>query len=227
MYPLKSFCRALIVLAFISSPQIAYAMEAGTETYEDLLARLKNGDTAIDYAAFRQAYTKSADYSPYGGPPLEAMYEASNNGDHAAAIEEANKILETNYTNLDAHAVAYYSYNELGDTEHAEYHWSVGTGLHASIADSGDGMSPDTAYVVISVDEEYAFLRLEGIRVTGQSLVMGAGGTPVDALQVVDVATGEPLPTVYFDVSAAFLWMDKAFSGLGDAPANAEPPDTP
>lgn len=35
--------------------------------YKDMLAKLKKGDTSIDFVKFRLAYTETDDYSPYGG----------------------------------------------------------------------------------------------------------------------------------------------------------------
>ncbi len=35
--------------------------------YEDLLDKLKKGDTKIDFAKLRLAYTETKDYSPYTG----------------------------------------------------------------------------------------------------------------------------------------------------------------
>ena len=215
-----------VALVLISAPQTAFAMDAQAESYEALVSRLMSGDTDIDYAAFRRAYTMSDGYSPYYFPPLGEMYGASQNGDHAGAIAVVNEALESNYTDMDAHIVASYSYDQLGDAANAEYHWNVATGLRDSIANSGDGQTADTAYVAMNINEESAFLRSQGLTKTMQALLTNSDGAPVDAISVVDAESGDPRLTVFFDISASVLWMEQNLPDP-DAPANEESPDTP
>jgi hypothetical protein len=53
---------------------------------------------------------------------------------------------------------------ELGDSLKSEYHYNIYDGLLNSIYDSGDGISPETAYIVITTKEEYDFLNWFGLQ---------------------------------------------------------------
>lgn len=69
---------------------------------------------------------------------------------------------------------------------------------------SGDGRTPETAWKVISVGEEYAILRVFGMKHLGQSL------TPDwrDRMEV--ELDGAPL-TLYFDPAPHFRRMQRIF----------------
>ena len=71
---------------------------------------------------------------------------------------------------MDAHVAASLAYKGLGDTAKSDFHKTVYLGLVNSIISSGDGKTPETAYVVISTHEEYITLRALGLSPRGQSL---------------------------------------------------------
>ena len=64
---------------------------------------------------------------------------------------------------------------ELEDPAKAEFHRTVFRGLIDSIRNTGDGKSPEKAWVIISVHEEYVVLRAMGLKPSGQSLMMDKG----------------------------------------------------
>ena len=72
-------------------------------------------------------------------------------------------------------------------------------GLVESVLTSGDGRSPETAWVVISVPEEYAILRALRARQVSQTLLEDQR---VDAVEV-ETRNGERV-TVYFSPRAHF-----------------------
>ena len=83
---------------------------------------------------------------------------------------------------------------KAGDVPGHLYHRMIFYGLLTSIVTSGDGKSPETAYKVISVDEEYTVLNHIGAKVKSQSLV--AGSCDAMAVQFNGADT-----TLYFDAS--------------------------
>ena len=90
--------------------------------YEDLLARLKGGDTKIDFTALRMAFTETKDYS-YGGPDKaekEKFLKPFNDKNYKEALKQAEKFLEKNYVEANAHYVAYNSAKELKDDKKAD-----------------------------------------------------------------------------------------------------------
>jgi len=190
-------------------PAAAVADEA-PPSYDALLSQLKSGFTDIDYGKLRDAYAASAGYEPYfrGGKDEKSLTEALKASDCAKVLYAANRLLDSNFTNITAHVYAASCAKKLNDESSSQYHRKVALGLLASIARSGNGQAPQSAYVVVSVDEEYAFLSTAGYRIKDQSLVQ-FGQHECDAIEVVD-ANGAP-KTVYFNVDRPWAWLAQKF----------------
>jgi len=209
---MKALCLALLVLLL---PGAVLAGAAGDGTYDMLVAQLKSGNSAIDYKALRYARAEHPGYNPYealADPDKGDLIRAMAGNDLARVSTLANQIIERDYTDIDAHAALAAVLERRGQRQQAAFELAVANGLLASIRESGDGMTAETAYVVIGVAEEYSFLGAVGVQVARQSLVQSTRG-PVDALEVVNPANGERR-TVYFDVSRLFA----AMSRLGGQP---------
>jgi hypothetical protein len=99
------------------------------------------------------------------------MFEALKKKDYAKAQHNADVVLENEFVDLDAHRVEQIACEALNDEQKARFHEAVARGLLRSILDSGDGKSAATAYVVISVHEEYIVLQILGLMPSGQSVV--------------------------------------------------------
>ena len=179
--------------------------------YDSLKARLADGDTLIDYRAFRMAYAESPAYDPYGtmtGDIREAMMNAYyRSGNPAAAREAADSLLRATYVDIDAHMIAALTSATLGDTARTTLHASIARGLTASIEQPGSGNSPDVPYEVIGVVEEDALLRMRGWRRGNQSLVT-CRGQPCDRIEVSRPSTGET-QVLYFDVSRPHAFLKR------------------
>ena len=121
-----------------------------------------------------------------------------NAKDFARALKDADTVLASEYVNMDAHFVAYVANRELGNTDQSEFHRTVFRGLVDSIMHSGDGKSPKTAWVVITVDEEYVILRVLGFRPSQQSL-LNQDGHAYDEMKVKNVDDNSD-QTFYFNV---------------------------
>lgn len=164
----------------------------------------------IDFTALRYSYTKTADYNPYSPDDKKrAMFEALNNGEFEKAIKHAQAVLEKNYVDMDAHFVCRIAYRETKNTEKQRFHEFVVKGLLDSIYDSGNGQTTETAFVVISTDEEYFFLRAYGFNVIKQSLVK-INDRNYDKIDVEERKSGEKI-IVYFNVDMPFNWLNKQF----------------
>lgn len=135
--------------------------------YYTLVKQLKNNDKSVDFTALRYSYTKSRDYKPYSGDDedKDAMYKALNNKEFEKAVKHAQAVLEKNYVDMDAHFVCRIAFRETKNTEKQNYHAFVLKGLLDSIYDSGNGQTPETAFVVINTREEYFFLNIYGYNV--------------------------------------------------------------
>jgi Domain of unknown function (DUF4919) len=199
--------RSLALLLLLAP---ADAAETDAPSYDALVARLKGGDTAVDFAALREAYAKSAHYDPYNetAKQLKAtLFDAFAAKDCARTTETAAKILDANYVNIDAHLIADHCYRQLGDAVRADFHQTVARGLLGAIADTGDGQSPETAFVVIAIEEEYSFLHAQGFEVADQALVNHAGHR-IDRIEATETDTGDAA-VVFFDVERPLSWLER------------------
>ena len=210
---MRALCMALVFL-------LAGAGWAGAQdaTYDMLVAQLKSGNTAIDYRALRYARAELQGYNPYealSDPTKGDLIRAMGANDLAMVSTLANQILARDYTDIDAHAALAAVFERRGQRDQAATALAIANGLLASIREAGDGMTPETAYAVIGVAEEYSLLGAMGVQVARQTLVQSARG-PVDALEVVNPTNGERR-TIYFDVSRLFDAMAR-LGGTQKAP---------
>lgn len=177
------------------------------QKYEAMLEQAKKGEGSVDYKALRFAYFETPSYSPFAGMSVyRALWNVLNEENWAEAAKQAEAVLEKNYVDVNAHIVAFVAYRELGNEEKVRHHRRWANGLLDSIKAGGDGKSPETAWHVISVSEEYAVLRSMDLQAVGQSLVNDKGHA-YDVLKTVDSQT---------NASAAFYFnVDKPFSAYG------------
>jgi hypothetical protein len=97
---------------------------------------------------------------------------------------------------------------ELGQADLAAYHKFVFEGLLNSIRNSGDGKTVDTAFIVISTDEEYALFNYLGLRPQSQSLIKEKDHN-YDRMVALDPRTNETV-VYYFNIDKPFNWLGKS-----------------
>jgi len=202
--------KALVVLGLLAvvalPPAIAapFAVSDQPSEYATLLASLKAGNTSIDYTRLRLSYMDSPERKAAKDTSNseKAMFEELDKKDYPAALKDAEAVLESDYVNIDAHFVALVANQEMGAMDKAEFHRTVFRGLINSIRNSGDGKSPEKAWVVINVHEEYVMLRALGFRPSQQSLV-NQNGHSYDVMKVKNAEDGTE-QTFYFNVDIPF-----------------------
>ncbi len=191
---------ACSVLAFGQKPDVKKDAE---NLYQSFVTKVKGGDTNVDFAAFRVAYSQTKAYSPYGGAGQQKdLFAALDQKNYKDALKKAQKILDDCYVDMDAHVVASLAYRGLNDSTNADFHKAVYLGLVNSIISSGDGKTAKTAYVVISTHEEYVVLRALGLSPGSQSLVHQDGHS-FDVLLATDGKTGSSV-TIYFNIDISW-----------------------
>ena len=176
--------------------------------YSELLKQAMEIDPDFDFTQLRMAYAETSLYDPYdfGSDLLEtSMIEAFNSADYDLSLELANQILNENYLQLEPHFVAFRSYEESGDEDKSIYHLYFVSGLVNSILSSGDGITPETAMVVIDIDEEYFILSVLGIDIIEQG-ANEIDGVMYDIFEGIDSETGNQI-TVYFDITIPYNWL--------------------
>ena len=180
-------------------------------SYEILLERVKKQDSEVDFKELRFAYTETKQYSPYGGDSKteKAMYADFKAGEYEKALASSEKILAANYLDIRAHFVAFAANRHLERSEKAGYHKYVFQNLLKSITDSGDGKTPETAFFVISTDEEYAWFDFMGLRATGQSKI-DENGHSYDRMTTINPKTKQS-GIYFFNIDKPFNWLRNRF----------------
>jgi len=176
-------------------------------SYESLLDKVKKQDPAVNFKDLRVAFTETKEYSPYGGNSenRKAMFAALKAEEFEKALTVSEKALASNYLDINAHFVAFAANKRLGLSEKANYHRYVFENLLKSISDSGDGKTMETAFLVISTDEEYALFSFMGLQPAGQALIEDKGHH-YDKMTAVDPKTNQTI-VYYFNVDKPFNWL--------------------
>lgn len=177
-----------------------------------LLKRVMSfGSAAVDFKALRLSYAETADYNPYGDDKVKKaeMFESLRNKEHEKAAAAAQAVLEKKFVDIEAHFVCSIAFREMKNTGQYEFHHFVTRGLVDSILGSGDGKTPETAFIVIETGEEYALLGMIGFEVVRQSLIK-SNGHSYDKMETKHRKTGEPA-VFFFNVDIPFNWMNKQF----------------
>jgi hypothetical protein len=198
---IKFVSASLLLIFFLCRAAFAQETPKAKLTYEDMVERAKGGDQTIDFRQLRLAYMDSKTYSK--GPDTEtqkkAMMAALNSKDFPGAIKNADVVLASNYVDMDAHFAKYIANRELNATDRADFHKFVLQALMKSITDFGDGKTPETAFQVIQVHEEYVLLRFMGVGLPESQSLLHKNGHSYDEIKFKDPKSGQSV-TLYFNV---------------------------
>ena len=174
--------------------------------YAAMLARVRNGDTTVNFRQFRvdavlMAGESRADRLAWHGrenadrASFKRLMDAGNADD---ALRLANEALERNYASVYLHIDAMTASQKLGKTAEASLHQRIAAALLDSIQRSGDGKSPGTAYFVATIPEEYALLAYRLHLNRELQAIKIENGHAYDRLDVVDPKTSET-QTIWFN----------------------------
>ena len=199
----------LLVQSAVAAQQPASQQSTGQPqaSYETLLEKVKKQEPRVNFKDLRFAYTETKHYKPYGGDreTAKAMRAALEVKDYEKALALSEKVLASNYLDINAHFTAYAAHAHFSRGERAIYHEYVFENLLKSISDSGDGKTMETAFLVISTAEEYAWLSFMGLYPTGQSLVNDKGHH-YDKMTAIDPKTNQS-STYFFNIDKPFNWL--------------------
>ena len=170
--PLLSFALALSLLGAASSAAVATQDAEGR--YQALLAAAKAAAPNVDWAQLREAYAGRPSFQVFvRSDARRQMLQAANASNCKDALPSAKAVIEENYVDADAHFIAAFCEDAAGDATSSKLDRDIAVGLVKSIQ-TGDGLTPDTAFTPITVDEEYALTRALGLQVASQSLIQPA-----------------------------------------------------
>jgi hypothetical protein len=212
----RAYLRVLwIALILFASALATLAPRAegggGSSDYDSLVAKAASGQD-VDFDALREAYARSPNYQPHGGAklnsPVRPMVQAGEGGDCKKAIGIALTILELNFTYFDAHMMLAYCSKKAGDAAAAGKEAKIAIGLVKSILASGDGKTPQTAFRVVTVSEEYSVLKTLRLRKSVQRFISHEGHT----YDVLDAkGSGDRTVSLYFRIDGILEHANKAF----------------
>ena len=194
----KLYTAALLTLALCGMAARGQDKPKADSQYQILVEKLKSGDRNVNFKELRLAYADSP-----GGPDTDvqkkAMMVALNARDFAGALKNADVVLAGDYADMDAHFVAYIANRESNAAEQAEFHQFVLKGLLKSITDSGDGKTPQTAFQVIEVHEEYVLLHFMGVGLPESQSLIQRDGHSYDEIKFKEPKSQKDA-TLYFNV---------------------------
>ncbi len=174
------------------------------ELYNQLVEKARKGED-VDYLAMRLSYTRTPQYNPYASQENKAMQDAYKAGKYQESFDSAQKILKTNFVDMDAHMVASLSATKLENEEKAKFHRKIVNGLASSITTVGDGRSIESAYIVINVREEYILLQFMGLERVNQELKQNQNQV-FDVMKVKNPKDGQE-GEIFFNVTIPFNWI--------------------
>jgi hypothetical protein len=154
---------------------------------------------AIDFGKLRRSYFEATRGDRLSSTDREAERQLDAAFDAEKwdeVVKLADVILKANFTRARAHVMKAYAQNKLG--QDPRFHATAGHGLVESILATGDGRSPETAYPVFFIEEEYDVLKHERLRKERQDLIE-MEGRHFDLISAQD-ASGNKVD-VWFDIT--------------------------
>lgn len=188
-----------------AAPVASFA--AADSAYLSLVDAALVQPATADFSAIRYAYAKSSFYHPYGG---EKVWQDLDTAATAARSDESLvpayiALVRKHFGHFRSHVHAAHMYQTGGMNfaalaPHKEFLFS----LVRSILNTGDGTSPETAFQIIDIKEEY-FLMQSVLRV-GKPVkqpLLQKDGHIYDVFDVMNPQTGAK-QTIYFNVDRIF-----------------------
>ncbi|MBK9190848.1 MAG: DUF4919 domain-containing protein [Crocinitomicaceae bacterium] len=143
--------------------------------YPSLLERIHSDDTTLNYSDYKYLYYGNVfqeNYHPYGITDLKKEFNTIyKNRDYKNALLKGKDVLAENPVDIEVTLKMIIACLETGDTLLAKIYGKKYFGFLDVIYASGDGKSLETAYVVISVDDEYRIVGDLGLYVKQQVLI--------------------------------------------------------
>ena len=181
------------------------------------IERLCGGDATVDLRRLRHLWAGLPGYDPYAeGANREATIAAVRADNAKEALRLARLDLAADELDIDAHMNAMVASKTTGDEKAFEHHRAVVVGILKSITEFGDGASPSTAYVVVTVREEYAVLKAYGLRMKSQELLTGPEHS-FDVMTVIDPTTKKET-VIYFNIDLLLAHQQKVFEKEEEKP---------
>jgi hypothetical protein len=202
----------LLLCLFVSSPAYCLTETEAKKIYDADTAKVKTGDLNFDWKEYRLAAAQGgAEY--FDWHPTRAKFARQMDaGDTNAALKSAQEIQHHNMAEPEGHLLALVVYQKLGDQKDAAFEHTVVKAYLDSILASGDGKSAKTAFVVVTVDEEYFYLNIVmGVGLPAKQSLVNKDGHSYDLLNVKDQDGKEQ--EIWFNVDISMAKEAEMFGG--------------
>jgi tetratricopeptide (TPR) repeat protein len=162
-----------------------------------------------EYFMLYYGQTLSGKYSPYArneGSMADSLFSMMNMGQYAEAALMGAVYLEKNPSEIAIYHHTGLAFLNSENYLKADEYFHKYYGFITSILATGDGKNPESAYIVISTNEEYTLMEYLGLRVSRQSLTEQKN-------QYFDILTGIASSgeekKVYFNIDKPFGSLNK------------------
>ena len=180
---------------------------ASLSAYQQEVNAFKENVSAGNFDVLRASITDTQWYKPWDSTEHQAslaLLDSISDENFTLCLQFADAILEQNYTSISGHYGAWACNRALNNEDIASYHKTLIQGLMTSINNSGDGLTPATAYIVNSETEMRDFVRFRSLLMYRQEELVYQGkhlrklwaSAPNDNNQDVEL---------YFDISRALI----------------------
>lgn len=197
----RSLAAAALGLAgLIAGPALrADGAEAEAE-FDRLYKEAMDNPAKADFGRLRAAFAATGRYDPLtaGAIDRKPAERAVEKGDAEAARAAVEALIARHPVDIDARAFASTVCEKLGDKEQARKHEKVMAGLIGAILGTGDGTTPQKAWPVLSVREEYLILDSIGLK-KGVASTQRIDGHDFDVHKFLNKQTGQVV-TIYFNI---------------------------
>ncbi len=159
---MKHFLPLILSLFYL---ELALAADDSDDIYD--------WENLTNYSELRQEIGWSDNYDArcFFSRPLAEMAKAMNEENWEGAIKLGESWLNQCPIDIRAHYYTGIALGEIGREVESENHFRWSRGLMEDLVASGDGKSCETAYITISVSEEYDALYFFRLQKQNQSLV--------------------------------------------------------
>jgi len=198
----------------INKLEISIKDENSKYFYPGLFVRYSENDTTLNLEEYKHLYYGHS-LQPYFNPNISRYddsvralrkYLSSGNVDFKRIIEIANFTLRLDPFYLDGLYILSLAYNNIGDVNNSNKWIDKYDKIIKTIWGSGNGKSPETAFVVLSVADEFAMIDAMKLKFLEHSTIKINGKT-FDTIKVEPNESG--IEKVFFNID---LFLEKSIN---------------
>jgi Domain of unknown function (DUF4919) len=197
-----AICLALCPAIFSLTKQEAQ------QIYDTDSKKIRAGDLSFDWKEYRLAAATSD--QGFDWHPIRTRFmQQLNQGDMQGALKSAAEIKNHDMAQPEGHLLAMIALKKLGRDQDAAFEHKVVEAYLQSITSSGDGRSSETAYFVVSEDEEYFFINIVmGVGLPESQSLVQRNGHSFDLLKIKD--KDGSVQEIWFNVDTSMARLKEA-----------------